>query len=326
VKPRVSVVVPSYERPAMLERCLFALAAQELPGAEFEIIVVHDGPSAPTRKLAAQWAATLAKCGGPSLRFHAPPHGGPAAARNAGWRLAEADIVAFTDDDTVPEPRWLVAALAAMEEPGVEAAWGRLVMPLPSRPTDYEIDAARLALSQFVTANCFCTKRVLEQLGGFDERFEQAWREDSDLYFRLIDAGVRVVHVPDAIVVHPVRPASWGVSLKQQRKVLYDALLFKKHRALYRARIRKAPRWDYYVIVASLLGTVVALAVGANVLAAATAALWLVLTGRFCAARLKRATKTLPHVAETIVTSVLIPPVAVFWRLVGALRYRVVFL
>jgi GT2 family glycosyltransferase len=325
MKPRVSVVVPSYERPAMLDRCLAALEAQDMPAADFEIIVVHDGPSEPARKLAAHWVKRLAARGGPTLRFDAPPHGGPAAARNVGWRLAEADIVAFTDDDTVPDPGWLVAALAAMR-PDVDAGWGRLVMPLSSHPTDYEIDAARLALAQFVTANCFCTKRMLERLGGFDERFEQAWREDSDLYFRLMDAGARVVHVPEAIVVHPVRPATWGVSLKQQRKVLYDALLFKKHRALYRARIRKEPRWDYYLIVASLAGTLVALAVGATAVAAASAALWFVLTGRFCAVRLKPAAKTPPHVAEMIVTSALIPPVAVFWRLVGALRYRVLFL
>ncbi|HEX6995954.1 MAG TPA: glycosyltransferase [Gammaproteobacteria bacterium] len=322
---RASVVVPSFRRPAALERCLAALAAQTLPAAAFEIIVVHDGPSETTRRLVAQWAKTLAARGGPRVRYHSPPHRGPAAARNAGWRLAEADVVAFTDDDTVPAPGWLAAALAAMR-PGVDAAWGRIVVPLPTDPTDYEIDAARLSVSQFVTANCFCRKSVLERLGGFDERFERAWREDSDLYFRLIDGGARVVHAADAVVVHPVRPASWGVSLAQQRKVLYDALLFKKHRALYRERIRGTPRWDYYLIVASLLGAAAALAADVVLAAAATGALWLVLTGRFCAERLRPATKKLSHVTEMIVTSILIPPIAVFWRLVGAFRYRVVFL
>lgn len=325
MSPRVSVVVPSYERPAMLHRCLTALAAQELPGSDLEIIVVHDGPSAAACQLVAEWATKLAARGGPSVRYHAPPHGGPAAARNAGWRLATADIVAFTDDDTVPDSRWLVAALAAMT-PDVDAGWGRIVVPLPRHPTDYEVDAARLSVSQFVTANCFCRKRVLERLGGFDERFEQAWREDSDLYFRLIDSGARVVHAADAVVVHPVRPASWGVSLRQQRKVLYDALLFKKHRLHYRERIRRRPRWDYYVIVASLVASGAALAVQAPLAAAGSGALWLVLTGRFCSARLAPATKRVSHVAEMVVTSILIPPIAVFWRLVGALRYRVVFL
>ena len=322
---RVSVVVPTYRRQAELHRCLCALAAQTLPRDAFEIIVVHDGPSEEAERLVAKWSKTLGTRGGPRVRFRSPPHGGPAAARNVGWRLAEAGIVAFTDDDTIPAPDWLAAALAAMR-PGVDAAWGRIVVPLPADPTDYEIDAARLSESQFVTANCFVTKRALERLGGFDERFERAWREDSDLYFRLIDAGAKVVHAADAVVVHPARPARWGVSITQQRKVLYDALLFRKHRERYREKIRGKPRWDYYSIVGSLAATVAALAAGAVGLAAGTGALWLVLTGRFCAARLRHSTKKPSHVAEMIATSILIPPIAVFWRLVGALRYRVVFL
>src|SRR5205085_889073 len=84
---------------------------------------------------------------------------------------------------------------------------------------------------------------TLARRGGFDESFRLPWREDSDLHFRLLEAGCRVVRAAQAIVVHPVRPAPWGVSLRQQRKVMFDALLFRKHRALYRERIRGAPRW-----------------------------------------------------------------------------------
>src|SRR5690606_27836584 len=162
--PRISVVVPTYRRPAMLHRCLTALAGQDLPAGEFEIVVVHDGPSDVTARLVRQWARRLAERGGPRLIFLSPPHGGPAAARNAGWRAASAGMVAFTDDDAVPDRGWLVATLAAMT-PDVDAAWGPVVVPLPKAPTDYEVDAARLALSQFVTANCFCRKRLLERLG-----------------------------------------------------------------------------------------------------------------------------------------------------------------
>src|SRR5690606_14716077 len=97
-KPRVSVVVPTYRRPKLLARCLAALAAQTLPAAELEVIVVHDGPNGAARSLAERWLARWRRDGGPRLEFLAPPHGGPAAARNAGWRAAAADIVAFTDD------------------------------------------------------------------------------------------------------------------------------------------------------------------------------------------------------------------------------------
>jgi hypothetical protein len=114
--------------------------------------------------------------------------------------------------------------------------------------------------------------------------------------------------------------------VRQQRKVLFDALLFKKHRAAYRERIRSSPRWDYYAIVASLAAAAAGGVLDAGALAVAAASLWSVLTARFCLARLRPASKCLSHVAEMIVTSVLIPPLAVFWRAVGAVRFGVVFL
>src|SRR5690606_9508356 len=135
---------------------------------------------------------------------------------------------------------------------------------------------------------CFVRKRVLERIGGFDEGFRMAWREDSDLHFRLLRCGARIARAPDAVVVHPVRPAPWGVSLRQQRKVMFDALLFKKHRALYRSRIRAGARWDYYVIsgclILMMLGFFQAVA------------LWLLLTGNFFLRRIRGTSKRPAHV------------------------------
>lgn len=320
--PRISVVVPTYRRAALLERCLAALAAQTLAKTDYEIVVVHDGPGDEARHAVAEH---VARSGAAARFFELEQRRGPAAARNRGWREARAEIIAFTDDDTVPHPQWLEHALAALT-PDVDAGWGRLVMPLGNAPTDYEIDAAALARAPFVTANCFCRRRVLERLGGFDERFERAWREDSDLHFRLLRSGARIVHVEEAVVEHPIRPADWGVSLSQQRKILFDALLFKKHRALYRERIRRRARWDYYAAVGALGVSVIAIASGAFVAAAIAGALWFALTMRFSVARLVRASKAPVHVAEMILTSAVIPPVAVFWRLLGAIRFRVLFL
>jgi hypothetical protein len=129
-----------------------------------------------------------------------------------------------------------------------------------------------------------------------------------------------------AVVVHPLRKARWGVSIAQQRKVLFDALLYKKHRALYRQRIRSAPRLDYYATVAALATGIGAAALGAPGLAAGAAGVWAALTGRFCARRLAGTRRDLEHVGEMLVTSAVIPPLAVFWRAVGAARFRVVFL
>jgi GT2 family glycosyltransferase len=71
-------------------------------------------------------------------------------------------------------------------------------------------------------------------LDGFDERFTVAWREDTDLEFALRTQGYRLARQPAAIVVHPVRPMRWGISLTLQRNNIFNALLYKKHPLLYR--------------------------------------------------------------------------------------------
>ncbi|MGE5638710.1 MAG: glycosyltransferase family 2 protein [Clostridia bacterium] len=289
--PYVSVVVPTCGRPDLLKRCLAALERQSLARHAYEIIVVEDAKRE-----------------------------GPATARNRGWRQARASIVAFTDDDCVPERSWLAAGLTAMAR-GYDAVTGRIVMPLSGRPTDYERDAQQLQASEFVTANCFVRRATLERMGGFDERFRLAWREDSDLHFSLLRGGARIGRAPGSVVVHPVRPAGWGVSLKQQRKVMFDALLFKKHPRLYRERIRATPRWDYYAIVLSLLMALL-LPYPAG---AAALALWFVLSLKFFLARVRGTSAKPLHVTEVLFTSFAIPPIAVFWRIVGALRFRVAF-
>lgn len=320
----VSVVVPTRGRAQLLNRCLASLALQRFDPASFEIIVVDDGPDDETREVVAGWTAHCAQQG-PAITYipSMGPHG-PAAARNHGWRAARGDIVAFTDDDTIARADWLRNGLRAFRDE-VDAVWGRVVMPLTGTPTDYELDAKNLERAEFVTANCFCRKRVLEDLGGFDERFRFAWREDSDFHFRLLEYQATILHEPGAVIMHPIRPAPWGVSLAQVKKVQFDALLYKKHPLLYRRKIRAAPRWDFYLMVTSLLVALVLAAAGATAPAALFGGVWLLGTLRFCAQRLRRTSKSPLHVVEMIVTSVLIPPLAVFWRIVGAFKFRVAF-
>ncbi|WP_228534919.1 glycosyltransferase family 2 protein [Noviherbaspirillum malthae] len=320
-----SIVVPSKGRPQLLNRCLASLVMQQFDTARFEIIVVDDGPSDDTRDVVAGWAAQAAENGLqvtyiPSMGPH-----GPAAARNHGWRAARGAIIAFTDDDTVARPDWLKNGVLAFAS-GVHAVCGSVVMPLEGTPTDYEKDAKNLETAEFVTANCFCLKKVLEDLGGFDERFRFAWREDSDLHFRLIDYGANIVREPKAVMMHPIRPAQWGVSLQQVKKVQFDALLYKKHPSLYRRRIRAKPRWDFYLTVGALLTTLAATPAGAVGTAIVSGTVWTFMTGRFCLQRLSKTSKAPSHVLEMLVTSILIPPLAVFWRAVGAFKFRVGFL
>jgi glycosyltransferase involved in cell wall biosynthesis len=323
--PDVSVVVPTYRRPAMLERCLASLLTQDYDPARFEIIVCDDGPDEATRasveRIAQEHCAN-----GPRVRYvPVTATQGPAGARNAGWRLSRATSIAFTDDDTQPDARWLSAGVKALTT-GAGAISGRIIVPLGERPTDYENDAAGLARSEFATANTFANRRALERIGGFDTRFTSAWREDSDLQFALMEAGIPIARADDAIVLHPVRPARWGVSLAQQKKSQFDALLYKKYPLLYKRRIRRTPPLLYYAIVVALIVSFCA-ALGGHARAAnCAAAAWLAMTTWFCVDRLSDTSRTPAHIIEMACTSVLIPFLSIYWRLYGAFKFRVFFL
>jgi glycosyltransferase involved in cell wall biosynthesis len=330
VTARVSVVVPTYRRDDLLDRCLAALAAQQFPPCAYEIIVADDAAACETERLVASWAMRAA-C---AVRYLpvTGPHG-PAAARNRGWRAARGEIVAFTDDDCLPDPCWLRAGAAAFcDHDGgasgdpVAAVFGRIVVPLPPTPTDYERDTAGLETAEHATANCFYRRDALRAVGGFDERFTAAWREDSDLSFTLLERRARIARAPDAVVIHPVRAARWGISLRQQRKSMFNALLYKKHPALYRARIQPGPPWHYYRIVGALLAALVGIASGRRSLAALGGGAWLCLTVRFCLRRLDGTSHAPRHLAEMALTSAVIPVLSLYWRLRGAIKYRVRFL
>jgi len=319
----VSVVVPTYQRPDMLERCLRAIIAQNYEKARFEIIVCDDGPDEATRSRVAALAREFEK--GPRIRYvPVTATQGPAGARNAGWRASGAALIAFTDDDTIPDPHWLAQGVAALRA-GADAVSGRIVVPLGPRPTDYEKDTAGLSHAEFATANTFVTRAALARVGGFDARFTSAWREDSDLQFELMRTGARIVRSHDAMVLHPVRPARWGVSLSQQKKSQFDALLYKKHRTLFRERIRSMPPLLYYAILAVVIISIIAFGKGNDTLGLICLAAWLGMSGYFCYKRLKSTALTLSHVLEMAWTSLWIPFLSIYWRLYGAFKFRVVF-
>ncbi len=327
--PEVSVVIPTFRRPELLRRCLAGVLEQHLAPTNYEVIVVDDAHEDATRELVDRLQRSLPD--GPALRYLRPPGGrGPAVARNAGWRAARGWLIAFTDDDTVPQPDWLAEGCRAMRNHADGAAvCGRVVVPLapptPRRPTDHELMTLGLERAEFVTANAFVLHDALQRVAGFDERFTRAWREDSDLQFRLMRDVGPVGRAPAAVVLHPARAEPWGICLRQQKNALFEALLYKKHPRLYRERIDAGPPWRFYAVVLSTLLALVAAASGAAAWAAGAGGLAAVLVLRFAAERLQRTSRAPAHVAEMIATSALIPFLSVYWRLRGAWRFKVPF-
>lgn len=322
----VSVVIPTYNRNRLLIRCLQAVEEQNYPPDRIEVIVCDDACASSTRTVV-ECLATIV----PYTLRYLPITGsqGPAAARNRGWEVARYEAIAFTDDDTVPEAEWLTEGIRALE--GALAVAGRVIVPLPTNPTDYEKNEAGLQRTEFVTANCFVRRSVLRQLDGFDERFTAAWREDSDLHFRILSLPrspslQNIVRCESARVRHPIRPARWGISVFQQKKSMFNALLFAKHPTLFQQRIEAGPPLGYYLASLSCCVAVIGLYLGESGIAGIAGGLWLGSTGKFCWRRLKGTSRRLSHLAEMALTSIAIPPIAIFWRLVGAWRYRVPYL
>jgi glycosyltransferase involved in cell wall biosynthesis len=319
---RISVVIPTFHRPDLLARCLSAVLAQDIERDAYEVVVVDDGHDDETRAVV---EALTPEKGIPVVRYVRPPTGrGPAVARNHGWRTARGPLIAFTDDDTVPDRHWL--AEGESEIGSRVAMRGRVVVPaLREPPTDHELMTRGLESAEFVTANAFVRRDALERVGGFDERFKRAWREDSDLQFRLSELG-EVGRSEKSTVLHPVRPERWGVCLRQQRNTFFDALLYKKHPRLYRERIRRVPPWDYYLIVVLVLAAPVLAWTHSGAAVASCLAVAALLIARLASKRLRHTARTPAHVVEMVATSALIPFLSVYWRVRGALRFRVLFL
>src|SRR5947209_4843962 len=117
--PRLSVIIPTYNRRPILERCLGALARQTVGSEAFEVIVVDDGSSDGTLAALAEWARALPYV----LRPEAQENQGPAAARNRGLAAARAPWVLFLGDDILATPALIEQHLVwHAHDPGDELA------------------------------------------------------------------------------------------------------------------------------------------------------------------------------------------------------------
>lgn len=212
--PRVAVVLPTHNRVALLRRALDAVqqARGALgPGPHAEIVVVDDGSTDGTPAMLLE----ALKSGQVDLALRNPSPRGPAAARNRGWRATRAAIVAFTDDDCVPQEGWLRALLRGLEDlPPEIAGIGGSVRPTASGLVADYMTLHRIleppeSLSYVVTANCAFRRDALEAVQGFDERVRRAGGEDPGLCLALGRLGYRFERCPAAIVHHAYREGLW---------------------------------------------------------------------------------------------------------------------
>ncbi|MEA2130668.1 MAG: hypothetical protein QOJ85_3559, partial [Solirubrobacteraceae bacterium] len=202
---------------------------------------------------------------------------------------------------------------------------GRIDVPLPPhrRPTDWERNVAGLQDAWWATADMAYRRPALAALGGFDERFGSAYREDSDLALRALRAGWRLVRGTRR-VTHPVGRAGPLVSVRRQAGNADDVLM----RALHGPRWRELARAPAGRLRTHVATTAAAAAVpGALALAGAGAAampagLWAASTASFAWQRISPGPRTAREVAVMALTSVLIPPAATLHHVRGRVRAR----
>ncbi len=228
--PRFSVIVPTRNRRVSLERCLGSLARQTVPRADFEVIVVDDGSDEDT----AGWlSASMMPIELVTVRVD---HGGPGAARNAGAARAAGDYLAFTEDDVVVAPDWLERAGEHLDRENVDILEGETRLEGTERSTRR---AEPIPLPSFIPCNLFVRRAVFERIGGydaayFDSRTGLYFREDADFGFAALEQGASHVIDRAVIVEHPAQFIAVGSCLRHARRYVFDPLLYRRHRALYR--------------------------------------------------------------------------------------------
>jgi glycosyltransferase involved in cell wall biosynthesis len=223
----LSVVIPTFNRAAMLARCIRSVATAIPQGAE--IIASDDGSTDDT----AATVEALRREGLP-VRLVVGPNAGPAAARNRGWLAAAGDVIAFIDDDCVAEGHWgqaFLDALSASPQPaGVEGS----TLPEFPAPSSFFHHSIQSQPGAHLTCNIAFHRDALEAVGGFDQRFLLAGCEDLDLCERIISACGPIAYASNAIARHAVVPIGPRYYLRRVRLDADAYRLFARHPDLFR--------------------------------------------------------------------------------------------
>ena len=225
--PLISAIVCTRNGSATLRDCLTALGRQSYPNKE--IIVIDDGSTDETPEVARAF---------PFVRYLRQEPGGLSVARNFGAREAAGQILAFTDDDCIPEVDWLARLSIALADPLWLAAGGPNIPPLPRNRTEALVAAAPGAPTHVLLndeeaehlpgCNLAIRKSALLAIGGFRAEFTTAG-DDVDVCWRLREAGGKLRFVPGAMVWHHRRFTMRSYLRQQAGYGAAEALLMRHH-------------------------------------------------------------------------------------------------
>ncbi|MBT3641763.1 MAG: glycosyltransferase [Euryarchaeota archaeon] len=176
----VDVVIPTFRRPAKLAKCLESLSKQTVSPNSIEVIDDSETDY------------------------------GPGISRNIGWKRGNADAVAFLDDDCIAPENWIETIQEILENPDIGGIEGAMTTQDSLGNTISYNPPNRFKWDRFKTANLIIRREALEIVNGFDERYF-LHREDTDLAWKVIDAGYSIVWSSKCIMHHPEPLGSMGI-------------------------------------------------------------------------------------------------------------------
>ncbi|BAU55379.1 GalNAc(5)-diNAcBac-PP-undecaprenol beta-1,3-glucosyltransferase [Mucilaginibacter gotjawali] len=195
--PRLSVIIPTYNRNDLLSNCLNCLApeVQLLSLNDYEVIVSDDNTDSQTKK--------LIEDSFPWVKWVEGPKMGPAANRNNGVKVAQGEWLLFTDDDCLPTDRWISAYSNEIKSGAAKVLEGLTDAERPRKRFDEE-SPLNLHGGCLWSCNFAIEKKLFYEVGCFDEEFPFAAMEDLDFH-RRVKSKEKIVFVPGAKVIHPWR-------------------------------------------------------------------------------------------------------------------------
>ncbi|WP_416675725.1 glycosyltransferase family 2 protein [Egbenema bharatensis] len=234
-----SVVIPTYNRQPILEKCLRALETQQLSPATqvegYEVVVVDDGSTDGTVPWLKQAAAEF-----PHVQLFEQNHLGPAAARNLGVECARGDTIIFIDSDLVVTNTFLQAHADALTQGqktlGTDRlfTYGSVINTCNfEHPTSEPYKLTDFSAAYFATGNVAIDRKWLEQAGLFDTRFQLYGWEDLELGVRLKQLGLTLIKCPEAVGYHWHPPFSLAqmdnLIDKEIQRGRMGVLFYQKH-------------------------------------------------------------------------------------------------
>lgn len=243
----ISIVIPTYNRLPILQKCLLALENQQLTNqlvSNYEVVLVDDGSTDATLEWLAANPARL-----PHLKIYQQDHRGAAAARNLGVEQAQGDTIIFIDSDLVVTPVFLQAHAEALtagqQELGDDRlfTYGAVINTCNfDQPTAEPYKITDFSAAYFATGNVAIAKHWLEKAGLFDTGFQLYGWEDLELGVRLKKLGLKLIKCPAAVGYH-WHPA---FSLEQIPRMIDQEIQRGRMGVLF---YEKHPTWEVKMMI-----------------------------------------------------------------------------